>query len=71
MFKIYLYISFFQLSSGSKLMDLWIGKENNEICSDINMNMLSCKDKKHVFCGFSGRVFLRNGHSLCNIFFIE
>ena len=51
-------------------MDLWIGKESDEMCSDINMNVLSCKDKKHVLCGFSGRVFSWNGHSLC-ILFIE
>ena len=51
-------------------MDLWIGKESDEMGSDINMNVLSCKDKKHVLCGFSGRVISRNGHSLC-ILFIE
>ena len=41
------------------------------MCIDINMNILSCKDRKHVLCGFSGRICSRNGYTLCIILFIE
>ena len=46
-------------------MDLWIGNAGDKMCSDINMNILSCKDRKHVLCGFSGSICSGNGYTLC------
>ena len=46
-------------------MDLWIGNAGDKMCSDINMNILSCKDRKHVLCGFSGIICSANGYTLC------
>ena len=46
-------------------MDLWIGNAGDKMCSDINMNILSCKDSKHVLCGFSGIICSANGYTLC------